>query len=193
MSDALGFRHSGWFLIIALWISIGLSNGAVHAREPFRYETRTGIVVASPAGEVCLSIEDPSLAVGERITIVQTWAPQSTAEAKVTKKRPDQCANRDPSDRETNYALQLRHGTLRPHQVTIGLSNVTVPFRVANDVVSADLDQDGQREYFRACTSTEGLHLTVWSRMPLAGVRRWHRYYYLGYDVEPTCTTKDYE
>lgn len=49
---------------------------------------------------------------------------------------------------------------------------------------SRDVDHDGNAERFRACTSREGLHLTVWS----GEVRHWHRYHPLGYDTEPTCT-----
>ncbi|MCI0689673.1 MAG: hypothetical protein L0Y54_20920 [Sporichthyaceae bacterium] len=46
---------------------------------------------------------------------------------------------------------------------------------------------------FRACTSSEGLHLTAWSGTPLQSTRIWHRYYYLGYDVEPSCVEADYQ
>ncbi|HEX9108921.1 MAG TPA: hypothetical protein VF832_16860, partial [Longimicrobiales bacterium] len=46
-------------------------------------------------------------------------------------------------------------------------------------------------ERFRACTSMEGVHLTIWSGPPLRGRLRWHRYFYLGYDVEPSCTAAD--
>jgi hypothetical protein len=58
--------------------------------------------------------------------------------------------------------------------------------------VQVDLDGDGRREFFRDCTSNEGIHLTVWSGKPLSGKRRWHFYYYLGYDVVPSCKRKDY-
>ena len=51
----------------------------------------------------------------------------------------------------------------------------------------------GKRLYFRACTSGEGMHLTVWSGKLLVGKRVWHAYHYLGYDVEPNCKPKDYE
>jgi hypothetical protein len=53
---------------------------------------------------------------------------------------------------------------------------------------SRDLDHDGKPERFRQCASSEGLHLTVWSRE----VRRWHRYHYLGYDTEANCTEPEY-
>jgi hypothetical protein len=55
-----------------------------------------------------------------------------------------------------------------------------------------DLDRDGRREYFRDCTSTEGVHLTIWSGKPLKGTRLWTWYYYPGYGVVPDCTVKDY-
>ena len=43
----------------------------------------------------------------------------------------------------------------------------------------------------RSCTSSEGLHLTVWAGVPLKSRRLWHEYYYLGFDVEPSCEDED--
>ncbi|NIR42566.1 MAG: hypothetical protein GWN99_01570 [Gemmatimonadetes bacterium] len=51
-----------------------------------------------------------------------------------------------------------------------------------------DVDGDGALEEFRICASSEGLHLTVWSGIGMTGRRLWHRYFYLGYDVEPDCS-----
>lgn len=51
-----------------------------------------------------------------------------------------------------------------------------------------DLDADGVRESFRMCTSHEGVHVTAWAGEPLTSRRVWHRYHYLGYDVDPSCT-----
>jgi hypothetical protein len=45
----------------------------------------------------------------------------------------------------------------------------------------------------RSCASSEGLHFTLWAGEPLKGKRLWHLYYYLGYDVEPTCRPADYQ
>jgi hypothetical protein len=46
---------------------------------------------------------------------------------------------------------------------------------------------------FRTCASEEGIHATAWAGVPPAAPRRWHAYYYLGYDVEANCTPRDYE
>ncbi len=45
---------------------------------------------------------------------------------------------------------------------------------------------------FRSCATEEGIHTTAWSGAPLSSPRRWHGYFYLGYDVEPDCTPGDY-
>lgn len=45
----------------------------------------------------------------------------------------------------------------------------------------------------RSCSSMERLHFTAWT----GGVRNekkiWHRYFYLGYDVEPTCKDPNFK
>ena len=73
----------------------------------------------------------------------------------------------------------------------IAVVNVQSSVRAVRGLASADLNGDGRREYFRMCTSGEGLHLTVWGGRPLRGAREWHRYYYLGYDVVPNCTSRE--
>lgn len=54
-----------------------------------------------------------------------------------------------------------------------------------------DIDRDGKHESYRVCTSTEGVHLTVWSGEVVENKRLWHDYYYLGYDLIPTCTERE--
>ena len=55
-----------------------------------------------------------------------------------------------------------------------------------------DIDRDGTLESYRTCASMEGIHLTAWAGEPLRSRRLWRYYYYLGYDLEPTCTEADY-
>jgi hypothetical protein len=43
----------------------------------------------------------------------------------------------------------------------------------------------------RRHASYEGLHLAVWAGTPLTSQRLWHQFYYLGYDVEPSCDERD--
>jgi hypothetical protein len=39
-----------------------------------------------------------------------------------------------------------------------------------------------------SCTSSEGVHVSLWSGADAQRVRLWSAYYYLGYDTEPTCS-----
>jgi len=43
--------------------------------------------------------------------------------------------------------------------------------RITNGLANIDLNDDGRKEYFRVCSSQEGLHLTIWSGMPLTGIQ----------------------
>ena len=75
----------------------------------------------------------------------------------------------------------------------LGIINPNENIRVKNKLASFDINGDEKLEFFRSCTSSEGVHLTIWKGKPLQGKRIWHAYYYLGYDTEPNCKKKDYE
>jgi hypothetical protein len=63
----------------------------------------------------------------------------------------------------------------------------------AGDTVVLGVELGKTAWRFRTCASEEGIHATAWAGVPLSAPRRWHGYYYLGYDVEQTCTPGDYE
>lgn len=44
---------------------------------------------------------------------------------------------------------------------------------------------------FSSCTSTEGIHVSLWSGSDLDRVRIWSAYVYLGYNTEPTCSDSE--
>jgi len=71
------------------------------------------------------------------------------------------------------------------------VANFHGPFRETAHGITADLDRNGAIESFRSCTSGEGVHLTIWADQPLEGLRKWHDYYYLGYDVDADCTASE--
>ncbi|MGH9880991.1 MAG: hypothetical protein ACRD6N_06105 [Pyrinomonadaceae bacterium] len=160
--------------------------------KAFNFPSQVGVVDVSANNDVCLTIPNPNLAEGNRVQIVSPYKPQALAVAIVQKKMSVSCSqNSDTSPNDSFYSLRVVSGRLEPGGVGIAVFGAKVDFKVANGVASVDLNGDGRKEYFRACTSQEGLHLTIWSGKSLRGVRRWHRYYYLGYDVEPSCTSRE--
>lgn len=86
--------------------------------------------------------------------------------------------------------LRLAAGDEMP-ALGIALIGAAARLRRVGDGLQVELDGAPPAETFRACTSAEGAHLTVWSGKPLAGRRVWHAYYYLGYDTEMDCTPGD--
>jgi hypothetical protein len=161
--------------------------------DRFDYESQVGVAERFE-DNFCLTIRNGSLVEGSRVHIVIADKPQSLAEAAVLKKLPNSCSiNPEADAKDSFYSLKIIRGKVESGAVALAVINHGEKFVSGGRIVSADLNRDGRREYFRTCTSNEGLHLTVWSGRPLAGKRRWHRYFYLSYDVVPSCKKRDYE
>jgi hypothetical protein len=140
------------------------------APHAFDYSREVGVAVEKD-GRVCLEIRNGSLAPGAAIALVGSSA---SAAAQVV--QPDSsCPSGNPVDAEyQRYRLRLTAGTLAPSVPTIAI-----------------VGRPSSHDTYRSCSSSEGIHLTLWSGKPLASERRWHQYYYVGYDLEPDCTPAD--
>jgi len=139
------------------------------------------------SGTACLSIQNRSLAPDSVIRLVNAAPPQKASDTRVIA-IDESCSSTGTADGDLrHYEIRAENAGLIPSMPAIAISGFSGSFSKDGDLATADLDADGQPEYFRFCTSSEGLHFTVWSGKPLEGRLRWHQYYYLGYDVEPTC------
>ena len=105
----------------------------------------------------------------------------------------DDCVWGGPGD--LSYEVRVIDGALPPYPSgpSVAIVGGGAELIVTPSSLSTDIDGDGTLETFRACTSHEGLHLTLWAGPPLQGRRVWHTYFLLGYDVDPSCTPADYE
>jgi hypothetical protein len=73
------------------------------------------------------------------------------------------------------YATDLPDGTaLDPYPVVVAVGKPPLPGLAVS-----------------SCTSTEGIHISLWSGSGKDRTRRWSAYVYLGYDTEPTCRDSD--
>lgn len=172
-------------------LSISLQAFAWTDGHVYDYASSIGIAVFS-AAKLCLAINNPRLLPGDRVSLVVPSIPQSLVNAEVVGSARDACSAPQLRDNGSDlYELRLLSGTLPSMMPVIAVTNSLYPLQKTGAVVSGDLAGDGQREFFRSCTSAEGVHLSVWSGKPLKGKRKWHSYYYLGYDIEPNCTLKD--
>jgi hypothetical protein len=168
-------------------VALALSSARPNA---FDYSSQIGIVEFHPDDAACLTIQNASLKVGEAVRIIVMDEPQALETALVEKKLDKSCSrNPQVSPADAFYALRLpaKESVLKP--VSIAVVRFAGELHLKDGFAQADLTANGSAHSFRSCTSTEGLHLTVWDSAPS---RKWHRYYYLGYDVEPNCTEKEY-
>jgi len=157
------------------------------APQSFDYGTSLGVAVEQAAG-VCLDIRNVNLHPGQRIQFVNSSLPQTTGEVEITGTTGKACTSTDQNKPGLlHYQVKVARGSLQKSAPAFVLANSRGVLTEAKTGATADLDGDGQLESFHACTSSEGVHLTVWTGKPLEGLRKWHYYYYLGFDVEPTC------
>ena len=158
----------------------------------FRFQSQIGLVTLNSSGDVCLTVPTSNLAEGDRVQIVIPDKPQRVITATLQTRLSISCTeSSDFSQPVSSYSLTRLSGKFETGTVGFAVVGVNTRFRVSGGLASADINNDGRREYFRSCASREGLHLTIWSGRPLRGVRRWHHYYYLGYDLEPNCTNRE--
>jgi hypothetical protein len=180
--------------LLVLWVSmvfLSLQTFSWADEQAYDYASSVGVAVLSET-RVCLAINNRQLSPGNPVSLVVASIPQSLVQAEVVGPGSETCGASQLHDSGSNvYELRLRSGTLPPMMPVIAVTNSSRPLQKIGTVVSGDLAGNGGREFFRLCNSTEGIHLTVWSGKPLIGKRKWHTYYYLGYDMQPNCTSKD--
>ena len=179
----------------SLILVVVLFASASVAAQRFRFDSQIGVVDLN-SERICLVIQNSGLGVGDRVKLVSPDQPQRIATAIIQEKQSENCSYNPEIEPNSSFYLLKLQGTGFVKQAAqppaIGIVGLSRPLRLQRRQATADLDGDGRMEYFRTCTSNEGIHLTVWSGKPLIGKRRRHFYYYLGYDVVPSCKKKDY-
>jgi hypothetical protein len=152
-----------------------------------------GVAAASQDGRICVAMPAPALTPGATLTLVQPDRPQSalvvTVDRNVTACEPlERALISGPF-----YSVQRpASSTAAPGTVWVALAGTLETRRAGTGAIAVRLGPAYPAARIRSCTSREGLHLTVWSGTPLTSRRLWHQYYYLGYDVDPSCDNRDF-
>lgn len=161
------------------------------ARSALAEETGVAFVRGIEA-ELFLPATAPPLKVGQQVAII---VPGARAVLQARVRRTTARPQRRPF---LPFGAKTRRSTARlsvskPLMPAVGLLSLARRAATLRSTRQGDLDGDGKPEHFRSCTSSEGIHLTVWAPPhPLVGKRLWHAYYYLGYDTEPSCKPADF-
>lgn len=146
--------------------------------------------MVEPKGDLlCFITSDRKVNVGSKVSIVFPTSPQKLVNSAIAAIDDRECADASKSGISGRFhRLSVRYNFTQPDLPAIGILDATIRLRQVGTEVVGDLDGDGIKELFRSCASFEGIHLTIWSSQAITGIRRWHQYYYLGYDLEPTCS-----
>lgn len=157
----------------------------------FIYDVRLGVAEIEQQGEVCLTIKDSKLKPGDPVAVISTEG--AVEQAQVTAKLDKSCSrDRNTGPDDVFYTLQLSKNRLPPSSLGLGIADYSGPFENTGEFVGFNTVRlAGNADYFSSCTGSEGVNLLVWNGLPRQGTLEWQRYYYLGYDVETTCTAAD--
>jgi hypothetical protein len=147
--------------------------------------------VSSARGVSCLSIKADVRGQKPTLQVVDPIARRRYS-ASIVSARETCLQGPTRTDGLHSYTIQFDSEKPPTPLYAIGILGAKAEVHDANGTMTVDLDGDGRSEMFRACTSGEGVHLTVWTDAAVTGTRRWHAYQPLGYDVSPTCTPADY-
>ncbi|MFL6353025.1 MAG: hypothetical protein ACJ74Z_14410 [Bryobacteraceae bacterium] len=161
---------------------------------PATYTPRIGVAV-NTGGRTCLAVHNANVAPTTPVTLVSPMPPQTFIQAEITGPSQSACpVTKEVDPTVSNYDIRLSQGSVPKLAPLIAVLGASAPFSMApNNSVQADLDQDGKMKSFRACSASNGVHLTVWFRNPLDGTLLWHGYYYEASNpgLGPSCTARE--
>ena len=161
---------------------------------PFDYSARMFVADEDSSGLFLCFATDSALAPGTPVTVVFTGIPQHFAAGRLAARKRLPCIppSRTPPIDSMQYVVEIPRDTLDRRGVPIViLGGVPTPEQ-RGDTVTIAIDRGRPPVRFGVCAGTEGLHTTAWAGPPLLSLRVWHAYYYLGYDVDPTCSEAEY-
>ena len=151
-----------------------------------------GVAAASQDGQICVAMPAPGLTSGATLTLIQPDARQSVLVATIVRPAPV-CERLERAMTSGPYYLvQPATSTVSESgSLWLAFSGSVSTRRISSGEMVVQLSAAFPNAQVRSCASYEGLHLTVWAGTPLTSQRLWHQYYYLGYDVEPSCDERD--
>jgi len=182
------FIHTIFVLLIS-----GVTSIASGADQGFNYQQRVGLVSALK-GQHLFSIQNPSIPPDTRVKLcsIKSEIPiYGVVKEKYQRQENDQrplVLNNleDQSSVEmTTYRFESEYADMSSVQLEVGV--VSKGMGKTESVDCKDLDGDGTPEYYSNCSSREGYHSIVRSGEGTSDNKRWHVYYYFGYEVEGNC------
>jgi hypothetical protein len=143
---------------------------------------------------VCLAVADPDLAPGTPVQIVRLAQPQrivaADIEAPATSAlecKPMLEEREGLVDSRPAHYYTVTQWSDDPAEMAVGVVGDPTALNVVDGRARIDLNGDGEQEVFAVCATSDGIRFGLWTAEPYRGDPIWSGYYYLGYDLEPSC------
>ena len=162
---------------------LSIALACCFAACPARAAVRYGVVLQDTSGVDCLVMAGPVVAKGTPVLVV-LQQPQGVLKGVVGSPREVSCGE---SALLAGTSYEISVAGLENHDPAVAVIAPGATGNVGGGMVLVRTPGVRTPLSFATCTSNEGLHLTAWR----GGRRVWHAYYYLGFDVEPSCTEKE--
>ena len=130
----------------------------------------------------CVTFHGDPLHVGDRVLIF-LFSPPRVVDGAIRRASPEAC-NPKALLQGQAYRVALRYAITDSDELGIAVLDPTARTEYLDGEFVVFTEGARSPLQFRQCASNEGLHLTAWR----GNRRTWHEYYYLGYDLEPTCS-----
>lgn len=159
------------------------------ATETIAYDKRIGWFHG-----LCLAISDPNLTPGTAVTLVVMGDPQRVERTEIRDRTTasESCPALSSGRADTNVKSGAAFYRLSARKISntdtgIGLIAPPEDPTVTEGLAHVDLNGDGGREVFASCATSEGIKFSIWKGKAYQGTPVWSAYYYLGYDLVPSC------
>ena len=142
----------------------------------------------------CLAIKNKSLADGQKFQMIYLGESQQLHKAKIVRATmsADHCAALKEGRKEINIAqgysfYEISSTQRNPDGLGLGVIGRPPVLNKSGDVISGDINGDGQSDYFTQCSTSEGVQFNVWSEKIYHQDPIWSGYYYSDYDTVVNC------
>ena len=148
---------------------------------PAKAAPRIGSVRMGPDTSACVTFRAEDVRIGNRLLIV-LFSPPRIVDGVVQRVNKGSC-NRIMELPGTAYQVALRHPIGEEGELGIAVLDATARAEYADGEFVVYTKGASSPLAFRSCASHEGIHL--WTLR--ASRETWREYWYVGFDLEPTC------
>jgi hypothetical protein len=162
---------------LALIVPALLLLGAAQAAA----SPRLGAANVRPDTSACVGFRGNPLRTGTPVLLF-LFSPPRVVDGWIRGRSSTAC-NQTLEGDALSYIVALRYPVSQDQEIGIALYDPSARAEYSNGEFIVRTEGAQAPLQLRQCASHEGLHLTAWR----GNRRTWHAYWYLGFDVEPTC------